>query len=85
MKISRRAFPTTTPRGMAFLWAVPWAIAFVALASSEATAQTDRSIFSVLDTGGRNVTLAMSADGMLSADDVLSAGGRRVQVWSLSV
>ena len=50
---------------------------------SLADAQT-RSIFSVLDTQGRSVAPAMAADGELSEQDVLSAGGRRVQVWSLS-
>lgn len=44
----------------------------------------DRSIFSVLDTGGRSVAASMSLDGVLSESDVLSAGGRRVQAWSLS-
>ena len=48
------------------------------------TAQDDRSIFSVLDTQGRTVMPATSTDGMLGPDDVISAGGRRVQVWSLS-
>jgi len=44
----------------------------------------DRSIFSVLDTQGRSVAMAARADGTLSDQDVLSAGGRRVQVWALS-
>ena len=44
----------------------------------------DRSIFSVLDTGGRSLAASMSSDGALSESDVLSAGGRRVQAWSLS-
>lgn len=49
-----------------------------------AAAQQDRSIFSVLDTQGRSVSASASAQGVLSATDFLSAGGRRVQVWSLS-
>ena len=44
----------------------------------------DRSVFSVLDTQGRSVGVSMSADGDLSPGDVLSAGGRRVQVWALA-
>ena len=41
------------------------------------------SIFSVLDTRGRTVALGEEQSGSLTASDVLSAGGRRVQVWTL--
>jgi hypothetical protein len=53
---------------------------------AEDAAAQDRSIFSLLDTEGRSVgpaTMA-SAAGALTSDDVLSAGGRRVQVWRLA-
>ena len=53
------------------------------LSASGASAQEDRSIFSVLDTGGRSVAIATIAQGSLSSSDMLSAGGRRIQVWSL--
>ncbi len=51
--------------------------------AGEAAAQ-DRSIFSMLDTQARSVAPSMSADGELAPADVLSAGGRRVQVWALT-
>jgi hypothetical protein len=44
----------------------------------------ERSIFSLLDTQGRSVATSAATDGALTDGDVLSAGGRRVQVWSLS-
>ncbi|MCZ6795388.1 MAG: hypothetical protein O7J95_17425, partial [Planctomycetota bacterium] len=48
------------------------------------TAQEDRSIFSVLDTQGRRIGPSPAlAEGTLSETDVVSAGGRRVQVWAL--
>jgi len=50
----------------------------------QTTAAQELSIFSVLDTQGRSVAPATPADGALTDGDVLSAGGRRVQVWSLS-
>ena len=40
-------------------------------------------MFAVLDTGGRSVSVATLEQGSLSSRDVLSAGGRRIQVWSL--
>ncbi len=46
-------------------------------------AQLGRSIFSALDTGGRTLALGQDQLGSLTASDVLSAGGRRVQVWTL--
>ena len=49
--------------------------------SSEA--QADRSVFSALDTGGRALALGQEQSGSLTASDVLSAGGHRVQVWTL--
>lgn len=54
-----------------------------ALSVSGAAAQEDRSIFSVLDTGGRSIAVATIEQGSLSSADMLSAGGRRIQVWSL--
>ena len=47
-----------------------------ALAVSGVSAQGDRSIFSLLDTGGRRVGIATIAQGSLTSDDMLSAGGR---------
>lgn len=57
-----------------------------ALAGTEDLSAQDRSIFSLLDTEGRSVgpTTMASADGALTPDDVLSAGGRRIQVWTLA-
>ena len=46
-------------------------------------AQQGRSIFSTLDTGGRIVTPGQEQAGRLTDADLLSAGGRRVQVWTL--
>lgn len=48
-----------------------------------AEAQQGRSIFSALDTGGRIVALGQEQSGNLTDADALSAGGRRVQVWTL--
>lgn len=52
--------------------------------AGDAAAQS-RSIFSLLDPAGRSIGpgASTSADGALTEDDVLSAGGRRVQVWTL--
>lgn len=47
-------------------------------------AQNTQSIFSVLDTQGRSVAPASPRDGALTDGDILSAGGRRVQVWALA-
>ena len=57
--------------------------ALTAIWTFEASAQEDRSVFAVLDTGGRSVSVATLERGSLSRSDVLSAGGRRIQVWSL--
>lgn len=46
-------------------------------------AQEGRSIFSALDTQGRTVAVGQEQSGALMDRDVLSAGGRRVQVWTL--
>jgi len=46
-------------------------------------AQQGRSIFSALDTGGRTVALGQEQSGSLTNSDALSAGGRRIQVWTL--
>ena len=42
-----------------------------------------RSIFTALDTRGRTVALGQEQSGSLTDSDVLSADGRRVQVWTL--
>ena len=47
--------------------------------------QQSRSIFSVLDTGGRSVALGQEQSGSLTLSDPLSGDGRRVQVWTLGV
>jgi len=47
------------------------------------TAQDGRSVFSALDTQGRTVAVGEQMQGSLTDSDVLSAGGRRVQVWTL--
>lgn len=56
------------------------------LATGSDVAGQDRSIFSLLDPSGRAIgpAVATSAAGSLTTDDVLSAGGRRVQVWTLA-
>jgi len=46
-------------------------------------AQTGTSIFSVLETGDRRIGVGGESRGALTDADVLSAGGRRVQVWVL--
>ena len=61
-------------------------LAFVVAGSvlpSTGQAQVGRSIFSALDTQGRTVALGQEQSGSLLDADVLSAGGRRVQVWTL--
>lgn len=52
-------------------------------AAQAASAQEARSVFSALDTGGRTVAVGQEVEGTLTDGDVLSAGGRRVQVWTL--
>jgi len=46
-------------------------------------AQTGNSIFSVLETGDRRIGVGEESRGALTDTDLLSAGGRRVQVWVL--
>ena len=46
-------------------------------------AQTGNSIFSVLETGDRRIGVGEESLGALTDADLLSAGGRRVQVWVL--
>lgn len=58
-------------------------LALVVALPGSAQAQNGRSIFSALDTQGRTVSLGEEMPGNLSTSDVLSAGGRRVQVWTL--
>lgn len=59
------------------------ALSALAFPTNGAEAQ-DRSILSILDTGGRAVAVAAAQPGTLSSSDLLSAGGRRVQAWSFS-
>lgn len=57
--------------------------AAVAFLPGNARAQEDHSVFSVLDAGGRAVTVGVTVGGMLSATDPLAGDGHRVQVWVL--
>ena len=47
-------------------------------------AQEDPSIFSVVDTQGRTVTLGTSVQGTITQSDPLSTDGMRFQVWVLN-
>jgi hypothetical protein len=58
-------------------------VACMLLAPRAGGAQEGRSVFSALDTQGRTVAVGEVAQGSLTPADVLSAGGRRVQVWTL--
>ena len=84
-RANRGSMRMSPAAGRALPYAVlAWGVMLLGAVSASDAAAQDRSIFSVLDTGGRSVAAAMSADGMLGIDDVLSAGGRRIQVWTLS-
>jgi hypothetical protein len=65
---------------------MPLGALLIGLAVTQEVGAQDRSIFSLLDPAGRSVGPDGGApvDGALTSDDVLSAGGRRVQVWSLA-
>jgi hypothetical protein len=64
-------------------WLAVTGVLAVLCAPGEVDAQQGRSIFSALDTQGRTVAVGEELQGSLSDGDVLSAGGRRVQVWTL--
>ena len=54
------------------------------MCSSLGWSQEGRSIFSVLDTQGRVLTVGQERLGVLTEDDLLDGGGSRIQVWELS-
>ena len=57
----------------------------IAMLPAVGGAQTDRSIFSALDTADRIVTVGGEHTGILTDDDLLSMYGDPVQVWALDV
>jgi hypothetical protein len=77
-----RASPASSSPSRALVWCTV-ATAATALWGVPAAAQ-DRSIFQLLDTGGRVASVDGVTSGRLSADDLISPEGHRVQAWSLA-